>query len=184
MLPSVPRSSQNCSVPGCHREDPLYETCMYVCSQGKAQGQCEDWAVNRGCVLARLPAVSNGLALPVGAALTAAVAPGPPLRDASHRRGWFWVGRSCRKRDRALECRPGALRGGWGVSASAPQMVPTPLLPLTKCRLPRRREQSLGWRAVWAASPEVGLGLSLGGSKEAGSSDPQAGSAPPGVGGV
>ena len=50
---------------------------MYVCSQGKAQGQCEDWAVNRGCVLARLPAVSNGLALPVGAALTAAVAPGP-----------------------------------------------------------------------------------------------------------
>ena len=183
MLPSVPRSSQDCSVPRCHCEDPLYETCMYVCSQGKAQGQCEDWAVNRGCVLVRLPAVSNGLALPVGAALTAAVAPGPrsvtPLTGGAGS-GWAAVAGNGTE---LLSAAPGP-SGGRGVSASAPQMVPTPLLPLTKCRPPRRREQSLGWRAVWAASPEVGLGLSLGGSKEAGSSDPQAGSAPPGVEGV
>lgn len=53
---------------------------MYVYSEDKAQGQCEDRAVKTGCVLARLPALSGGLALPVGAALTAAVAPGTPAR--------------------------------------------------------------------------------------------------------
>lgn len=64
-------------------------------------------------------------------------------------------------------------------------MVPTQQLPLTNKMPPpeEEREQGLGWRAVWAASPEVGLGLSLDGRKEARSSDPQAGSAPPGVGG-
>lgn len=35
------------------------------------------------------------------------------------------------------------------------------------------REQALGWRAVWAAHPEAGLGLTLGGGREAGGPAPE-----------
>lgn len=110
--------------------------------------------------------------------------PGPPLGDAPHRRAWFQVVRTCQKRDRALECRPGALSGvgGGRVSICTPDGPHSTAASDNKTPPPEEeREQALSWRAVWAAPPEAGLGLSLGGGREAGGPAPEVG---PGLGGL
>lgn len=132
---------QNCSVPGCHRDDPLYEAPMHVCSEDKAKGQCKDGPLREAAFSHACRPCPVLLPCPWGRPCQPPWPPGPPLSDTPHRRVWFRVVRTCQKRDRGLECWPGALSGvGVAESASAPQLVPTQQLPLTKRCLPKRRE--------------------------------------------
>ena len=167
---------QNCSVPGCHRDDTLYETPMHVCSEDKAKGHCEDGPLREAAFSHACRLCLVLLPCPWGWPCQPPWPPGPLLRDTPHRRVWFRVVRTCQKRDRALECQPGALSGVGGGQVSI--CIPDgPHSTAASDKMPppeEEREQALGWRAVWAAPPEAGLGLSLGGGREAGGPAPEA----------